>query len=108
MEYEYKILIGKHSNGRGKSIATLFSESLINLETQVNGYLFDSGECVGGVFIKDHVPYQAVTFPKTSTNSDPTNRFTTAVRSVAGGGGAGGGGAAGGGGVYRKTRKHRR
>jgi hypothetical protein len=91
---KYKILIGKHSNGTGKSVATLFSESLINLETQVNGFLRKGGECAGGLYIKDNMPYQAVTYSSSSA-SDPTPLVTTAVRSAGGGG-------------ERKTRKNRK
>lgn len=98
---KYKILIGETPNDNKKNGATLFSERLTNLEIQVNRFLRKEGECAGGLYIKDNVPYQAVTY-STSSASDPTPLVTTAVTSP----GAGGGGAAGG--SPRKSKKSRK
>jgi hypothetical protein len=83
MEYEYKILIGKTEPNRIKSEERLFSERVIDLEKKVNAALLYGGECVGGLLIENNQPYQAVKLPKSSSESEPTNPFTTAVRSGA-------------------------
>jgi hypothetical protein len=93
--FQYKILIGETPNDNKKNGATLFSERLTNLEIQVNRFLRKGGKCAGGLYIKDNMPYQAVTYLSSSA-SDPTPLVTTAVRSAAGGGGE------------RKTRKNRK
>jgi hypothetical protein len=83
MEFEYKILIGETPYHRTKSEASLFSERVKDLEKKVNATLLYGGECVGGLVIKHNNPYQAVKVPKSSSESEPTNPFTTAVRSGA-------------------------
>jgi len=86
MEYEYKILIGKtDESNRLKSEERLFDERVKDLEKKVNSALIYGGECVGGLFIEKNQPYQAVKLLKASSESEPTNPFTTAVRSAAGG-----------------------
>jgi len=95
MALEYKILTGKTDFNRVKSDETLFNEKLRNLEKQVNSALAIGGSTLGGIYIKDNRPYQAAMVPKASTNVEPTNPFTTAVRSATGG-------------SSRKSRKNRK